>query len=82
MCPSQNYAAIPAQATCEVQHAQMAPRMGTRLARTVADHALHVRLLVLKLFVGSKLQDLGACEICRLSIPTFSRFATGKSSLT
>ena len=47
MCPSQSYATIPAQTTCEVQHAQMAPRMGTRLARTVADHALHVRLLVL-----------------------------------
>ena len=46
-CPSQNYATSRAHATCQVhQHAQMALRMGTRVARTVADHALHVRLLI------------------------------------
>ena len=39
-----------AQATYQVQHAQMASGMGTKLARTVADHALlYVRVLALLL---------------------------------
>ena len=35
------------QATYQVQHAMTVPRMATKMAWTVADHALHVLMLAL-----------------------------------